>query len=189
MWFYEELRKLMTSWFTSDIHLGHQSILRYCPKSRPFASVEEMNEAIIERWNKKVRQQDTVYFLGDFSFEKDPAPSFARLQGHKRLITGNHDANRKAVMSLPWESIHDLYTVKENGLRAVLCHFPLASWHNAHHGYLHFHGHTHGSLKEQIPHRFDVGFDVFPDGPMSFEELAAMAATQEFRPVDHHGAD
>lgn len=178
----------MTTWFTSDIHLGHQGILKYCPESRPFSSVEEMNETIIARWNAKVRPQDTIYFLGDFSFEKDPAPSFARLNGRKFLVTGNHDYERKRVLSLPWESVSDYKIVKENGLRAVLSHFPFESWWNMHHGWLHFHGHQHGSGRK-MPHRFDVGFDVFPNGPVSFGELAELAAQQTFEAVDHHGAD
>lgn len=187
MWLYEELRGLKYFW--SDVHFSHRGILGFCPSTRPFKDTDEMDAAIVERWNRRVKNTDDIYFLGDFSFEKDPATSFSRLHGRKHLIVGNHDRERKKTMSLPWESIHDLYTVRENGMRAVLCHFPISSWHNQHHGYLHFHGHTHGNLKEQIPHRFDVGFDVFPDGPISFEELGEMAKAQVFSPVDHHGAD
>lgn len=178
----------MTSWFTSDTHFGHSGILRYCPESRPFSSVEEMNEAIIERWNKRVRPHDSVYFLGDFSFEKDPAPTFARLNGRKTLCKGNHDHERRKVLSLPWEEVTDYKIVKENGVRAVLLHYPIESWWNQHHGWLHFHGHQHNSGRK-IPHRFDVGFDAFPHGPMSFEELKALADAQTFEPNDHHGAD
>ena len=178
----------MTTWFTADLHLNHSRILEFCPKTRPFASVEAMNEAIVARWNAKVRPQDTIYFLGDFGFGKEPEQFFPRLNGKRHLIRGNHDYGRKAVLAMPWESVHDLYTVKENGLRAVLCHYPLEVWNQAAYGYLHFHGHGHGSGRK-IPHRFDVGFDVFPDGPVSFEELAALAAAETYQPSDHHGAD
>lgn len=172
--------------FWSDVHFSHEAILRFCPKTRPFKNVDEMNEAVVERWNKKVGINEDIYFLGDFAFGKDPESHFYRLNGRKHLVTGNHDEHKKSVMALPWTSIHDIVTVKYSGLRAVLCHFPLESWKSMHHGYLHFHGHQHGSGRK-MNKRFDVGFDAFPDGPMSFEELAELASKQEFIPIDHHG--
>jgi hypothetical protein len=36
------------TFFTSDQHLGHRNIIRLC--SRPFASIEEMDETLISRW-------------------------------------------------------------------------------------------------------------------------------------------
>jgi calcineurin-like phosphoesterase family protein len=56
-------------WLTADTHFGHTNILKYC--GRPFSSIEEMDETLINNWNNKVNQDDTVYHLGDFSF-KDP---------------------------------------------------------------------------------------------------------------------
>jgi len=53
-------------WFTSDTHFNHRNIIGYA--QRPFESVEEMNEVMIERWNASVRGEDTIYHLGDFSF-------------------------------------------------------------------------------------------------------------------------
>ena len=74
----------------SDTHFGHANIIRYC--NRPFASVEEMDEAIIQRWNKTVRPQDTIYHLGDVAMSQQALNRvMPRLHGHKRLILGNHD--------------------------------------------------------------------------------------------------
>ena len=45
--------------FTSDLHLGHENCIRLC--NRPFSSIEEMDETLIENWNHKVTGKDTVY--------------------------------------------------------------------------------------------------------------------------------
>ena len=40
--------------FTSDLHLGHENCIRLC--NRPFSSIEEMDETLIENWNRKVQR-------------------------------------------------------------------------------------------------------------------------------------
>lgn len=55
--------------FTSDLHLGHENCIRLC--NRPFSSIEEMDETLIENWNRKITGKDTVYILGDLM----PSPS------------------------------------------------------------------------------------------------------------------
>jgi len=55
---------MVNNWFTSDFHLGHRNIIRYC--GRPFASVEQMDAAILANLNKLVGADDVLYFLGDF---------------------------------------------------------------------------------------------------------------------------
>lgn len=50
-------------YFTADTHFGHCNVIRFC--DRPFASAEEMDEAMIQNWNERVTGNDTVYILGD----------------------------------------------------------------------------------------------------------------------------
>lgn len=52
--------------FTSDTHFGHKAIIGFC--DRPFSSVEEMTEVLVENWNSVVGPTDTIYHLGDFAF-------------------------------------------------------------------------------------------------------------------------
>lgn len=79
-------------WFTSDTHFFHNNIIRYC--NRPFNDVEEMNEKLIENWNRVVKKGDLVYHLGDVwmgGTQSQHGHLMSRLNGGKRLIVGNHD--------------------------------------------------------------------------------------------------
>lgn len=76
----------------SDTHFNHENIIKYC--NRPFKSVEEMNEYIIEQWNRVVGVNDVVYHHGDFALgisTHDCIDILKRLNGQKVLICGNLD--------------------------------------------------------------------------------------------------
>lgn len=79
------------TWFTADLHLGHENIIESC--NRPFATVDEMNKTIIEKWNERVDPEDTVWVLGDFGFGPlyESIVLATHLHGHKILVAGNHD--------------------------------------------------------------------------------------------------
>jgi calcineurin-like phosphoesterase family protein len=83
----------MTLYFTSDHHFGHRNIIDYC--ERPFESVEEMTEIMIDRWNEVVHTKDTVYYGGDLSMGARKGTNIgeilSRLNGYKILMPGNHD--------------------------------------------------------------------------------------------------
>lgn len=184
----------MTTFFWSDTHFNHEGIAVFCPHTRKYKTVERMNEWLIELWNKKVGKRDRIYLLGDLGFNASYEGTtpleeiFQRLNGVKILVRGNHDEKNKRVLLLPWADEFDLVTVKDNGMRAVCCHYPLETWNHAHDGYLMLHGHSHGSLKRVIPHRFDVGVDAEGFlGPLTFEELWERGKEQTFKPADHHG--
>ena len=55
----------MLTYWISDLHFWHANIIKYC--SRPFDNAFQMNEALVENWNAKVKPGDTVFHLGDFS--------------------------------------------------------------------------------------------------------------------------
>lgn len=184
----------MRTFVTSDTHFNHRGILAHCP--RPWDSMEAMNEGLIAAWNATVKPKDEVWVLGDWGFDtKDglPLPEvFARLNGVKHLVIGNHDEDRNTVaLALPWASQSHLHTLRRDGRRAVLCHYPMETWKNAQRGYLMLHGHSHGSLKRVIPHRFDVGVDAlgtsYGYGPIPFTEICRLADQQAFKAQDHHG--
>lgn len=82
----------MERWFTSDQHFDHVNIISFC--DRPFTSVEQMNDEIINRWNSVVGDDDIVYVLGDFAMGHRgvSVPYAEKLKGTKFLVPGNHDA-------------------------------------------------------------------------------------------------
>ena len=171
-------------WFTADLHFGHERILEFHP-GRPGSNVEEMSEGLIDAWNDVVQRADHVYVVGDFSLgpQRIADDAFAQLKGQKHLIAGNHDPNR--VRRMGWKSVADLKSVKAGGRRFVLCHYPLVTWNGAHHGVLHLHGHSHGTLTEHNPARMDVGVDCHP-GHRPFHVDEVLDILSDYRPADHH---
>ena len=57
------------TYFTADWHFSHPNIARYCPQFRLQSdNADELNEYLIDCWNRVVTPQDTVYNLGDVCF-------------------------------------------------------------------------------------------------------------------------
>lgn len=183
----------MTRYFViSDTHFNHDNIITYC--QRPFANSDEMNVAMIKAWNAVVGPSDHVFVLGDFAYKSrknghiDPEGLLAMLHGTKDLIIGNHDLEFDIDRLSGWNRVDHYREFKHEKRRFVMSHYPMETWRNAQHGWIMFHGHTHGSLKRVIPHRFDVGVDVTRLwAPVDIMEYAEVAAKQKFEPQDHHG--
>ncbi|SFE90196.1 metallophosphoesterase [Methylobacterium sp. yr596] len=164
--------------FIADTHWGHAGSIAHT--ARPFASVAEMDTAMIANWNAVVRPGDTVYHLGDFAMGASAdkcAEIFAALRGRKHLLVGNHDKSH--VTGLQWESVSERVTVFTGGHRIVCDHYPLRAWNGSWRGALHLHGHTHGSLPG-TSQSLDVGVDCWGFRPVGLDEiLLRMAATPE----------
>ena len=169
-------------WFTSDLQFWHKNICKYC--NRPYESVEEMNEAIIQNWNAVVKDDDIVFVLGDLGFcgiEK-LKPLLERLKGKKYLVQGNHDSDKVVFKLIEGNILEDFYkltTITIEGDPEVpeqmltLCHFPMIDWYNKEKGAWMVHGHQH-----QLPEtpscsvlHWDVGLDKNGMTPISFEQL------------------
>ena len=72
-------------WFTSDTHFGSERTLQL--SKRPFKSVKEMDEALIDNWNNTVGKDDIVFHLGDFG----NYDVIKQLNGEITLIFGNYE--------------------------------------------------------------------------------------------------
>lgn len=119
--------------FTSDHHFGHDNILRYCRETRPYASVADMALDYLDKWNEVVAQEDTVYYLGDFSFKFYLVEEWLPLlHGRKHLVMGNHDPSFKSLspehraryLAAGFESVALSGEVVVDGVYFALCHFP-----------------------------------------------------------------
>lgn len=76
----------------SDTHFGHRKAIEFEPMHRPFATIEEHDRELVERWNAAVKPKDTVWHLGDvFMGGRDNHAVLGQLNGIKRLVLGNHD--------------------------------------------------------------------------------------------------
>jgi calcineurin-like phosphoesterase family protein len=180
----------MKTYFTSDNHFFHKSIMKFCPETRMGnTDAKEMNEQMIDIWNKTVGKNDTVYTLGDFSFGKtdETIEIVKRLNGHKHLILGNHDHWINDEAKSHFASVNQYKKIKVNGQRVILFHYPIVEFENMHHGAYHFYGHVHGNY--QHPGRaIDVGIDARPQCDMGLWEWEELVPIMEGKPVlSHHG--
>lgn len=171
----------VNKFYIADTHFFHRRILAMC--GRPFASIDEHDEAIVSRWNSVVRDDDIVYHLGDFAFHLGLNSErirglFFRLKGRKHLIIGNHDVDKRGdlhptLAGLDWAARpeHALRT-KDGGHDVWLSHYAARTWPCSGYGAVHFFGHSHGKLPG-VGRSRDVGVDL-PDvdfTPRTFDEL------------------
>lgn len=154
----------MKTFFIADTHFDDVNILNY--ESRPFSSVSEMNEAIINNWNKTVTDADQVYLLGDIGADR----FVAMLKGHKYLVKGNHDLKDNAYYrSIGFEEVYDLPVIY--GGFWMLSHEPL--YINSNMPYANLYGHVHGNpnYNTSSSHGFCVSVERINYTPIELSEI------------------
>lgn len=164
--------------FTADEHLGHANIIKYC--KRPFSSLEEMTEIIVERHNKKVPRGGRVVHVGDMFWRTFGAENAGkvldRLNGQHHYVWGNHEELLESNPDVLYRfrSIGDRYRLSVPGYPQIICdHYAGRVWRNSHRGSWQLYGHSHGELPEVGALAFDVGVDCWNFEPVSIEEVAA----------------
>ena len=131
------------TFFTSDTHFHHQNIIKYC--NRPFSSVDEMNEKLINNWNSVVGKNDIVWHLGDFCFgrKENISEILPKLNGKINLVIGNHDHQKvKFYYDVGFNRVYDR-NVLINGFY-ILSHAPL-QFLNDNCPFFNIYGHVHDS--------------------------------------------
>lgn len=188
-------------WFSSDLHFGHQNILKkFCPTTRLGNNTDEMDAIIIKNIQATITQPtDRLYWLGDIFFctlaramkimDQIPTKPF--------LVWGNHDQliEENACLRDRFTILGHWHEMKIDGQKVILHHYPTYEWHKMHAGSYHLFGHIHsryGHLEHPgIPGRaMDVGIDSRPGKDMtmwSWKEINEILSKRQVR--SHGGVD
>ena len=135
------------TWLTADPHFGHANILNFKRSDdtplRPFKSVEEMDETLVNNWNKRVHPKDRVYVLGDVVMHRRNMHILGRLQGRLVLVKGNHDIFALKDY-LPYFDDIRAYVVKHttDKRKVIMSHIPIQEQSLGRWG-INIHGHLH----------------------------------------------
>jgi len=137
----------------SDTHFYHANILTFTdsggkPVRPEFSNVKDMNDHMIERWNSVVKPEDHIYHLGDLTMERGSharakvALAFVKnLNGHKRLVLGNHDHfDVRDYREAGFQKIYGCHNL--NGI--LLTHIPVHPMNIGR-----FAGNAHGHIHER----------------------------------------
>ena len=207
-----DINKNEKYWLVSDTHYGHKNICRGVTdwrlpngdipieSTRPFSSIEEMNNTIVDNINNVVGQNDWLIHLGDWSFG-----GFDNIQKFRErilcknivLVLGNHDhhidKNKDDVRKL-FTMVTKYLTIYHDKKQISLFHYPITSWDGMGKGSIHLHGHTHLSNDNRfgIGRRMDIGIDGHPEfRPYSLIDeciipLLKRPIKSETEFIDHH---
>lgn len=173
----ERKRNCRLNFFTSDTHFFHKELLGdkdFAP--RDFSNIQDMNEAIIVNWNKRVSNDDTVYHLGDIALNFVRPESLANqqvfdtlnaLHGHLIFIKGNHDsrslfkfleAHNYLLNGRPKFQFHSVGTIiKLNHRQLIMSHYPIML--GIVKQIINLHGHIH-HFSVNIKENINVGVDT-----------------------------
>ena len=190
----------MSVYFTSDLHFGHELMLKKYPNFRKGANAAEMDENLIAAWNALITPEDVVYDLGDVSFHKDFARTYdilRRLNGRHFLVRGNHDeqivarknellSRRKADGNFMFEQIADYAFAQLFRVSAALSHYPMSEWGGCHKGSLMLYGHLHANIAQIAGRVLNVGFDLH--GKILSED-EVWSYLKDIPPRAHHASE
>ena len=159
--------------YTADLHFHYKPFL----PGRPFASVDEMDEAMIRLWNETVTDEDTVYVVGDVGYNGGyvPGDALGRLQGRKHLIRGNHDTGFENAPKLfdYFETVTDFNEIDDGEAHILLCHYPILYRKRGYtiHGHLHQARGPEYDILRQMPRMLNAGVDVNFYRPVTLAQL------------------
>ena len=161
----------MTDLFISDPHFGHKNIITFRKDDgsllRPFSSVEEMDEFMVDKWNGRVRPHDRIYVLGDVAINRKALSILDRLNGRKVLIKGNHDIFKLKEYTPYFKDIRAYKILPKHGI--ICSHIPihpesLNRWKT------NLHGHLHSKTLEDTRY-LNVCMEQLNYTPISLEEI------------------
>jgi len=136
--------------------------------SRPYDSVNEMDEDLIDRFNKKVPKDGFTIHGGDFYLGRDKhlvnKRYVSRLNGSHLFLMGSHDK------WLDNSKTHELVELRIDGQLIVVCHYAMRVWPVSHYGSWLLYGHSHGGLPSEGKSH-DIGVDNTGFDPLSYDDI------------------
>lgn len=150
----------------ADLHLGHKKVIGFESEARPFATIEEHDEAIVERWNSVITKRDVVWVLGDVLFGLHSFDTLARMKGMKKLVMGNHDQYPAAKYLEHFSSIYGV--VRESGV--ILSHVPVHPDQLRKRYAANIHGHLHSKTLDD-PRYYNVSAEQNNLTPILFDKV------------------
>lgn len=163
---------MTASFFISDTHFGHANIITFTDDNgdriRPFDTVEEMDELMVERWNAVVRSQDRVYHLGDVVMNRRCLPILERLNGKKVLVKGNHDIFKLKDYTPYFEDIRAYKVFPAHGI--ICSHIPVHIGQMQGRWKLNVHGHLHHNVLPEPCYK-NICVEQINYTPITLEEI------------------
>lgn len=169
-------------WFTSDLHLSHKAEFLWSP--RGFKDQHEMNEVLVENWNKLIKPGDHVYNLGDMALSdpEDALKYLRQLNGTHWWIYGNHDTKKKINLFI--DEVPNLFEIgyawvlKHGKHSLYLSHYPTLTSNYDDKKFsqhvINLHGHTHQHtnwMHSDNPFMYHVGVDSHNNAPVHIDEV------------------
>ena len=160
-----------TIWLASDTHFDHANIIRYC--NRPYRDVREMNATLMNNWNKTVKPNDLMIFLGDLTMNRNPNAFpywMSQLNGDKLVVRGNHGDQ---------STVNHILTTY-NGQNLLFIHNPAHAPPDFKGWTIHGHGHNKwGWLIDQDRKRANISMERTAYKPISLASLIQLINTDQ----------
>lgn len=172
----------MSNFYIADWHYNHRNCLAF--DNRPFTSIEQMNEALVERWNSVVKPDDTVYVLGDmFWCNSEMAISVLdSLSGRVFLVKGNHDRCHIKKFTDKFVKVAEYMEIEDNGRNVVLSHYPIPCFKNHFYGWYHLYGHVHNSFEFNMMEHDKFLMQELYSRPCHMFNVGAMMPWMDYTP-------
>ena len=173
----------MAIYVTSDLHLYHKNIIKFC--SRPYPDIDAMNIGIINKYIDTISNHDTVLILGDITIKRSShfkallSRIMKKLPGKKHLVLGNHEYYSKKfyMEECKFLSVQKKIETKE----FIFVHDPppLIPENETR---FYIHGHKHNTTNILRKQKLDIGVDGNDFYPWSLQNIK-----RKIKTLDIHG--
>ena len=165
------------TWLWSDLHLYHRNIIEYC--RRPFAGVDDMNDELLRAWRDTVAPDDTIVCGGDVamagSLRGGREGSVTLMPGHKLLVRGNHDFDRKGRPAATGIAAASMTLAIAGKPALLVTHMPMRwvpPWG------VNVYGHTHNNEAPRAGRYVNICVEQTGYRPLRLEAVRRLAAAR-----------